>query len=266
MTEKYLDTPRGRVFYLISDEMLQDRETLFFFHGLTADHRLFEKQTAYFDGRYNVIAWDAPLHGRSRPYKDFSFKNAAEDIKAILKENDAEEIIAVGQSLGGYYAQAFMLRYPSAVKGFVGIGTTPYGDMYYSAADKFWLCQIEWMGLLCPEVYLKRAAAKQACVTEYAVNNMLEMISCYDKREYCHLMQTAYSAFLEDNRDIDICCPVLITHGEKDRVGTVRKYCRMWTEKTGFPLKIISRAGHNANADAPDEMNRIIEEFIAGLK
>lgn len=266
MTEKYLETVRGKVYYLISENISIDKETVFFFPGLTADHTLFEKQTEYFDGMYNVIVWDSPAHGKSRPYKDFSFEKSAEDIFALLSENNIPEIIAIGQSLGGYFAQAFILRHPSMVKGFIGIGTTPYGEKYYSSSDKFWLRQIEWISMLCPLGYLKKTAAKQACDTKYGYDNMMKMIYCYDKKEYAHLMQLAYAEFLNDNCDLEIKCPVLITYGENDRVGTVKKYCRMWTENTGFPLKMISNAGHNANIDNPDEMNHVINEFIINLK
>ncbi|MBQ8781052.1 MAG: alpha/beta hydrolase [Oscillospiraceae bacterium] len=266
MTEKYLHTLRGDVYYLISENISADKHTVFFFPGLTADHTLFDKQISYFECMYNLIVWDSPAHGKSRPYNDFSFENTSDDIFRILKENGISEIIAVGQSMGGYYAQAFMLRYPSIVKGFIGIGTTPYGEEYYSESDKFWLRHIESLSLMCPTGWLKKAAAKQACTTEYGYENMMKMTACYDKKEYCHLMQSAYAAFLNDNCDLKIECPVLITHGEYDRVGTVKKYCRMWTEKTGFPLRVIKGAGHNANADNPDETNHIIEDFISSLK
>ncbi len=34
--------------------------TLVFLPGLTADHHLFDKQIAYFEGKYSVFVWDAP--------------------------------------------------------------------------------------------------------------------------------------------------------------------------------------------------------------
>ena len=36
-----------------------------FLPGLTADHRLFEKQIEYFEKRQNVFVWDAPSHALS---------------------------------------------------------------------------------------------------------------------------------------------------------------------------------------------------------
>ena len=39
--------------------------TLAFLPGLTDDHRLFERQMEYFDGKYNIFVWDAPAHASS---------------------------------------------------------------------------------------------------------------------------------------------------------------------------------------------------------
>ena len=46
-------------------------------HGLTASHKLFVNQVDYFEKEYNVIVWDAPAHGMSRPYNNFSYEKAA---------------------------------------------------------------------------------------------------------------------------------------------------------------------------------------------
>lgn len=110
------------MFYWISDCWEEQRNTLFFLHGLTADHTMFEKQVEYFEKDFNLILWDAPEHGKSRPYTQFSYPNAVEDLKLILEENSVREVVMIGQSLGGYFAQTFILRYPEMVKGFIGIG------------------------------------------------------------------------------------------------------------------------------------------------
>ena len=224
---------------------------------------MFQPQIEHFNGKYNLITWDAPCHGKSRPYDIFSFDDTSETILEILKQLNVEKIIAIGQSLGGYYAQAFILRYPEKVKGFVGIGTTPYGEKYYSAMDKFWLRQVEWMAMCFPLEMMKKASAKQAACTEAGVKNMMDMLKPYGKREYCHLMQIAYDEFLKDNCDLNIHCPVLLTYGEKDKVGKVQVYNKMWADETGLPLKVVENAGHNANVDNPAEMNHIIEEWLS---
>ena len=46
-----------------------DAVTLVFLPGLTADHRLFDKQIQHFENKYNVVVWDAPAHASSWPFR-----------------------------------------------------------------------------------------------------------------------------------------------------------------------------------------------------
>ena len=51
--------------------------------------------------------------------------------------------------------------------------------------------------------------------------------------------------------------------GEKDRTGKVAQYNKAWARQTGYPLKIIKGAAHNANVDRPDEVNACISRFLS---
>ena len=75
--DKTYQTPCGTIHYWSSILSL-DTTTLVFLSGLTADHRLFDKQVAYFDGKYNIIVWDAPAHASSWPFRfDFDLFDKA---------------------------------------------------------------------------------------------------------------------------------------------------------------------------------------------
>ena len=265
MDEKIVKSERGNVYYWISSAVAKQRDTLFFLHGLTGDHNLFEKQIEYFENDYNIIVWDAPMHGKSRPYRDFSYLNAIEDMKQILDDNHIEKVILIGQSLGGYFSQSFIRSYPGRVKGFVSIDSTPYGEIYYSKGDRFWLRQVEWMSHLYPYKMMQKAIAKQVSTTQYAYENMLSMLQQYPKNELCHLMGIGYASLLDDLSDMEIPCPVLLLLGDKDKTGKVKSYNREWTKRTGYPLLIINNASHNSNADNPEEVNNAIVDFIKNL-
>ena len=40
---------------------------------------------------------------------------------------------------------------------------------------------------------------------------------------------------------------------------------KAWHKNTGIPLVWIPGAGHNANTDAPDEVNELIGKFVEEL-
>lgn len=265
MLMRKIEDPVGHIAYWRSDIFDLSKDTLFFLHGLTADHTMFERQFSAFEADYNIIAWDAPAHGESRPYPEFTYENAANGIKRILDECGVASVILIGQSMGGFISQAFICRYPETAKGFVSIDSTPYGD-YYSRSDIWWLRQIEWMSKLFPEKMLKSAMAKQNAVTEAGRANMAAMTDGYGKNELCHLMGIGYAGFLNDNRECEIPCPVLLAVGEKDRTGKVKAYNREWAKRTGYPLIWVPNAAHNSNVDNPAAVNEIITDFIKGLK
>lgn len=182
MHRKQIDNINGNIAYWVSDNFDNTKETMFFLHGLTADHTMFEQQFPFFEKNFNLIAWDAPAHGQSRPYNDFNFENAAKGMKQILDECVVSKVILIGQSMGGFIAQAFICRHPDMVKAFIAIDSTPYGD-YYSKSDIWWLRQIECMSKLFPNKLLKSSMAKQNAFSKIGRENMISMINGYSKAE-----------------------------------------------------------------------------------
>ena len=58
MTEKIYNTPNGDIHYWVGGRA-DGKANLVFLPGLTADHRLFDKQIEYFMDFYNVFVCDA---------------------------------------------------------------------------------------------------------------------------------------------------------------------------------------------------------------
>ena len=260
--EKNVNTSQGKVCYWCSDSWSSDRKTLFFLHGLTADHRMFQGQYDYFEHDYNILSWDAPLHGKSRPFHAFNFEITTECIKRIFEREYIREAIFIGQSMGGFLTQAVIKRYPQLVSGFVSIDSCPYGLQYYSKSDIWWLKQVEWMSKLFPLAALKKAIARQSTLTKAGYDNMISMLEPYQKNELCHLMGIGYASFLKDNCNLEIKCSAVLVVGDKDRTGKVKKYNEQWKKNTGFQLEVVEGAAHNSNVDQPYQVNKIIERFI----
>ena len=216
----------------------------------------------YFAQDYTVLSWDAPCHGKSRPYQGFSYQDAAEVLKGILDIEGIKRAVFVGQSGGGFVFQTFLKQYESMAEGFVAIGTCPYGMAYYSKSDLFWLRQTKWMFRLIPNGMLQWAMAKMCAVNKRAAENMQKMLASYQKSELCELLYQGFAGFIPEICDLKITCPVCLILGEKDHTGKVRQYNHMWHKKEGYPLHIIKNAAHNTNDDAPEAVNEIIQNFI----
>ncbi len=262
METKTIHLEKGEIYYFISEHFSKDKKTLFFLHGLTADHTMFKEQVKHFKEKFNIILWDAPYHGKSKSFTDLRYDTCASLIKMILEKEGVDSCAFIGQSMGAFIIQALIKRYPEKVSAFVSIDGNPYGNSYYSAFDKFILRQMEWLSHLYPFQFLKKAMAKKSSLTETGYKNMMDMTSVYTKDELCHVLGEGFKAFLEDNCDLEILCPVLLIVGKEDKTGKVIQYNIMWSKNTGFELVFIENASHNSNVDNPERVNSEIETFL----
>ena len=249
---------------------------LVFLPGLTADHRLFNRQLSYFAETMNCLVWDPPAHGKSRPFKlDFSMDDLAIMLHDILLSEHIENPILIGQSMGGYVSQAFLSLFPGYAKGFVSIDSAPLACSYYHKWEIAALKHTKGMYSSIPWGMLQRMTAKNCSTTLYGQSLMRKIISHYNKKEFCELAAHGYKILAEAIKKTESesganpfgrpNCPTLLLWGENDQAAMAKKYNQQWALKTGLSFVEIPRAGHNSNTDAPDEVNRDIEIFVSEL-
>ena len=263
------ETPSGTVVYWTSRSISANAPWLVFIPGLTADHTLFAPQLEHFAASANCLVWDAPAHGSSRPFAlDFTMDSLATLLHDILAREGADRPVLVGQSLGGYIAQAYLDLYPGEVAGFVSIDSCPLQRSYYAGWELWALKHTRLMYLSIPWKLLVRWGSTGCAVTQAARDHMASMALSYEKRAYCELAAHGYRMLaeaVEADRPYIIDCPALLICGERDQAGSAKSYNRRWVERTGLTMVWIPNCGHNAPVDAPDAVNRALEGFLAEL-
>ena len=269
MTECVYHTSSGDIRYWIS-RVSEEARWLVFLPGLSADHTLFEKQIEYFGGKANCFVWDAPGHGVSRPFAlDFTMRGLVKWLDEILAQEGIKMPVLIGQSLGGYIAQVYMDEYPERVQGFVSIDSCSMSRKYYTGWELALLKRTKWMYLSIPYPLLLRWGVWGTATTVYGRALMEKMWSSYGKKEFCELADFGYRMLaqaVEEKDEYPISCPAMLICGERDAAGSAKSYNRRWTKLDGHPLHWIKGAGHNANTDAPQEVNGLIDVFIKGLE
>lgn len=269
MDRRSFSATGGTVHYWVDASAGPDAPWLVFLPGLTADHTLFDAQMAHFAGKANCLTWDAPAHGQSRPYPlNFSLDDYARILHGILEAEGVCRPVLVGQSLGGYVAQAYLDLFPGEVAGFISIDSAPLRRAYYPNWEVAFLRHTKGVYLSIPWGLLKLWGAWGAATTERGRANMRSFMEGYSKREYCELTAYGYKILadaVEANRSYSIDCPALLLCGERDRAGDVKKFNRAWTAKEDIPLVWVPSAGHNANVDNPEFVNEQIERFVGQI-
>ena len=269
MTEKAYKTAGGTIHYWVND-IRSCRRTLVFLPGLTADHRLFDKQVEEFEDEFNILTWDAPGHAQSRPFLlEFTLMDKAVWLHGILQNEGISRPVLIGQSMGGYVSQCFMEKFPCEALGFVSIDSAPLKRCYVTGAEISMLKKTEPMYRAFPWKTLKKFGAKGCSETEYGRSLMESFIDTYTKDEYCslsgHGMKMLADA-MEADLPYEIGCPAVLICGEKDQAGSAKNYNHRWAKKEGLPIYWIKDAGHNSNTDKPEAVNSIIRGFVLSLE
>ena len=268
LKEKVYETPCGKIYYWINEKKDLYGDTLVFLPGLTADHRLFEKQIEYFEEFYHVFVWDAPGHGRSWPFSlSFTLEDKAVWLDGIFSRENITGPILVGQSMGGYVGQAYMERFPGKARGFVSIGSAPLQRRYVTGPELWLLKRMEPVYRWYPWKLLLKSAVKGCAVSEYGRKLMREMMMPYasDKDRYARLAGHGFQMLAEAmvaDRPYQVDCPAVLICGARDRAGSAKRYNKAWHRITGIPIVWIAGAGHNANTDKPEEVNHVIKEWM----
>lgn len=272
MIEKQYQTPCGTIHYWTNHEQqsnpVPDQITLIFLPGLTADHRLFEKQIEYFSQKYIVLVWDAPGHAASWPFEwNFSLMDKAIWLNKILEKEQIKNPVIIGQSMGGYVGQAFIEQFPGKLSGFISIDSAPLQRQYVTGIEIWLLKRMEPVYRYYPWKALLKSGSKGCAVSVYGRNLMRDMMSVYQGNQvrYAKLSGHGFRILadaIEANLPYKIDCPALLICGKNDRAGSTKRYNKAWHKNTEIPIEWIERAGHNSNTDQPEQVNLLIEKFL----
>ena len=271
MIERIHKTQSGNVHYWIN-RIDQRMVTLVFLPGLTADHRLFDKQIEYFENKYNVFVWDAPAHAASWPFHfDFDLMDKAKWLNEIFEKEEITDPVIVGQSMGGYVGQTFAELYPEKLKGFVSIDSAPLQRKYVTGIEIWLLKKMEPVYYCYPWKSLLKTGTNGVAVSKYGRMLMHKIMMTYagDKKRYAkisgHGMKMLAEA-MEKDLPYKISCPALLICGEKDHAGSCIRYNKAWHKDTNIPIAWIKDAGHNSNTDKPEIVNDLIEKLVSQLQ
>ena len=270
MKENIFETACGAIRYWTNGEMKTD-VSLIFLPGLTADHRLFEKQIEHFEGKYRIVVWDAPEHAASWPFRpEFDLSDKARWLDGILQKEGIENPVIIGQSMGGYVGQMYAEKYPEKLRGFIAIDSAPLQRSYVTAAEIYMLKRMEPVYRYWPWKSLLKLGTEGVAETQYGRQLMHEIMMTYDgdQKRYAWISGHGFRMLaeaMEADLPYAIRCPALLICGDKDHAGSCIRYNKAWHKKTGIPLVWIKGAGHNSNTDAPEEVNQLIQDFVDKL-
>ncbi|HEX2924376.1 MAG TPA: alpha/beta hydrolase, partial [Chloroflexota bacterium] len=239
-----------------------DRPLVVFTHGACVDHRSFDPILPTVARTYRVLAWDVRGHGLSQPAATpFSVPLAVEDLLAILDSLGVQQVVMVGHSNGTYIAQEMAFRHPERVLALVIADGTDI-LLPRSAFDN-WLLRVSAdMMALFPYETLKKSSlpylSANKAVQDYA---------------YAAYSMLSKEAFITNWRGVSACThaepgytiqqPLLLVHGDQDKMGDILKIAPAWAARTpNCQYVTLPNARHFAILDDPQQFTALLMDFL----
>lgn len=233
-------------------------------HGAGADHRMFDPQIpALVEAGFRTLRWDVRYHGASvSDTGRFRTVYAADDLAAVLDAAGMDRPLALlGQSMGGNVSQEFLRRRPDEVSALVVIGSTS-STLPVTRRERRGLALSRLLMRLVPYRRLTRSMAVASAEGAGAREYLREAFAANGRRAFLTTWDGMTRA-LDPSPGYRVEKPELLLCGEHDGTGNIRSAMERWSERDPHSeFHVIPGAGHVANLDRPDEVNRLTVAFL----
>jgi pimeloyl-ACP methyl ester carboxylesterase len=254
---------------LAYDDVGKGPETVLFSHGLLMGRWMFEKQLAHLKDRYRVIAYDHRGQGDSGRPRDRSITmdQCAEDAAALIEALGIGPVHFAGLSMGGFVGLRLGARRPELIRSLILMNTSAEAE---DTAFQYRLLNFvaRWFGvglvankvepIMVGKTFLNdRSRAEER---EALKARMLQI----DKAIYRAVNGVIEREPVEDEAR-RIACPVLVIAGAEDAAIDPAKTRRIGDLVPNAEVVTIPNCGHSSSIEAPDAVNRAIDDFLTGV-
>ncbi len=232
---------------------------LIFLHYFGGGPRSWDAVAARLDG----YAMQAPdLRAVGRLPDGYSVEQAATDVLQIVGEQ-SEPFVLVGHSMGGKIAFEIAARAPRNLRGCVLIAPSPPSPEPMSDEDRSNM--LDGHGTReAAERIVNGAAGSELSSAMWDIAIAANL--AYAERDWTNWIEIGTREDISA-RIPDVQVPLLIIAGERDEGMSASFLRSALVEKiAGARLEEIAGAGHLMPQEKPEEIARLIREFVAGLK
>jgi pimeloyl-ACP methyl ester carboxylesterase len=250
-----------QLYYEIHGPVPGDGPALVFAHGAGGNHLSWWQQVPHFASRWTCVTFDHRGFGQSRDLPDGPGGAAfADDLHGLLDHLDIRRAAIVAQSMGGWTAVGFALRWPERVERLVLCDT--HGGLTDDEVNRLWGEALAALAALPPTVHPAagvRMADEQPAL--HFLYTQIAALNAHQVTDAARFIREAGSTPLA--RAAEITVPVLVIAGSEDVLITPPLLAHVVRAFPRGRIEHVPRAGHSVYFERADLLNELIDRFLA---
>lgn len=248
-------------------------DTVFLFHGVTANHRVWEPIQDLLSERFRVIAVDQRGHGNSgKPAEGYRAENYSGDINDLVTQlGGSGRNVLVGHSLGSRNSIVTAATYPELVDGIVAIDFNPFieREVFDTLEARVGAGDQEFESQADVEKYLQQRYPKMPAdaVTRRAEYGYVERDGVLVPLADPEAMRQTVAGLREDLSESyrRITVPAVIVRGAESVLVTEQAFEQSRQLRPDLNYEVVADADHYVPEEQPEAVVQIITSFIDQL-
>ncbi|MGA9040897.1 MAG: alpha/beta fold hydrolase [Terriglobales bacterium] len=252
----------AEIFY----QVLGDGPPVVLLHPFPVHHEFWLPVAETLKGRYRLILPDLRGHGASGIGEGpATMEKHAADLERVLDNERVGRTVFVGVSIGGYILFEFLRRYRARVTALVLCNTKAQADTpearavrVQAAADVLERGTEPFFESMLPKLLGKTTHTTRPDLVQGALRMMRKMST-----EDVALVQRGMAARTDSVATLSaIKVPTLVITGEEDMLTGAAEAEVIRKNIPGSKMKIIARAGHYSPWEQPEEVGKLLRQFL----
>jgi pimeloyl-ACP methyl ester carboxylesterase len=241
-------------------------------NGLGYDLWMWHKMAPFLAKHFQVTTFDNRGVGQSdAPKGPYSAEMLADDLAGLFDQMGFSQAAVLGHSMGGFIAQAFVLKYPEKVSALILAATNFGGPRHIPITQEAMAVLMDISGD--PAARLRRGILV-SCAPGYSDANA-DFVEEWVKYRLAHpLMPEPYQAQLAIGLSLvseeasfekklgAVNVPTLVLFGEHDKVVPPANAPLLAQAIPNAQIEILPNAGHFVPFEVPEAASRAVTQFL----